>query len=63
MFKTGDHVVWLADGDIGTITEIVLERADDDKYFIEWYISPHDSGWHVLEPGALELLGGDLERG
>ena len=60
MFKVGDHVIWLRDGDIGTITEVVVGRADDDQpgeYFIEWYISPGDTGWHKVEPGALERLG------
>ena len=60
MFKVGDHVIWLRDGDIGTITEVVVGRADDDQpgeYFIEWYISPEDTGWHKPEPGALERLG------
>ena len=63
MFKTGDHVIWLADGDIGTITEVAPGRAEapyPGEYFIEWYLSPNDSGWHILEPGALELLGGEL---
>jgi len=62
MFKIGDHVIWLRDGDIGTVTDICLGRDDDDDdsgYFIEWLLSPEDTGWHKIEPGALELLGGE----
>ena len=59
MFKTGDHVIWLSDGDIGIVAEVVLGRDEDDagEYFIEWLISPEDSGWHNLDPSALQLLG------
>jgi len=62
MFKTGDHVIWLRDGDIGTVTEVVLGRDTTDdagEYFIEWLISPEDSGWHGLQPELLQLLGGE----
>ena len=62
MFKTGDHVIWLADGDVGTITEVAVGRSDGDEpgeYFIEWYISPEDTGWHKVEPGLIEHLGGE----
>ena len=64
MFKVGDHVIWLQDGDIGIVTDICLERDEADEaygteYFIERLLTPEDTGWHRIEPGALELLGGE----
>ena len=59
MFKEGDHVIWLRDGDIGTVTDLNRSRDEDDagEYFSEWHIKPEDSGWHEYEPETLQLLG------
>ena len=69
-FEIGDHVVYLLDGDIGMVADIDYSRGQDKRrdepYYIEWYISPAQSGWHSAfhsehDERVMVLLGGPRE--